>query len=291
LGGTLGESDVSGKIDESGESFKANLSYEFDEDILLYAQWVEGFRLGNVTALLPPSLCDVNNDGILDGTNTSNTDPFFESDSVKNIELGIKWTLLDNRLQINAAAYQVDWDEIPLTVVAGKLPEQAEQICNGGVVSNAGEARSQGLELETTFQLNDSFLINFGGAYTEAELTGVNVGIPFFEGDRLPSSPEYSVNLGLQYEFELSGYAAYARGDYAYVSSFFNLPGELGDEGGDYGQLDLSLGVTVDKFNIDINVQNATNEDALTSVGVVHPDTRAYRLRPRTIGLSIGYHF
>jgi outer membrane receptor protein involved in Fe transport len=279
------------KVKESGTNLKVNLSHQPNEDTMLYAQWAEGFRLGNVTAPPPPSICDVNNDGILDGTNTP-INPFFESDSTENFELGAKLTLLDNRLQINTAVYRVDWHDIPLRVFASALPGQP-QTCFTGITANAGEARSQGLEIEATFQLAENLRINAGGAYTDIELTSVAVGIPpsLSEGDRLPSSPDYNVNLGVQYDFELGGAASYFQADYAYVSEFFNRVGEVGDKGGDYGQLNMSAGIALNNFDIELFAHNLTNEDALTSVGVLYPDTRAYRLRPRVIGLNVGYQF
>ena len=288
--GALGIASGSFKTEESGTIFKTNLSYKPNEDMLAYVRWSEGFRLGDTNRIPSSTLCDVNNDGILDGT-AAPFSPGFDSDSAENYELGVKMSLLDKRLQINAAIYRMDWKGIPLRIFGGKLPEQEEQICFLSVTLNAGEARSQGFELETTYQVNEHLRLSLGGAYTDAELTeDFSIG-GAFSGDRLPSSPDYNVNFGVVYDFDFVSYPSYFQADYAYISEFYNRIGERGDKAGGYGQLNINMGVSVDNFNVDIFLNNLTNEDDLTLVGVLYPDSRAYRLRPRTIGLNLGFQF
>ena len=117
------------------------------------------------------------------------------------------------------------------------------------------------------------------------------MGVGFSEGDRLPGSPEYNLSLGLLYEFELAGNLSYTRGDYAYIGEYYNFPGETGDEAGGYGQLNVSAGININQFTIEVFGHNMTDEDTFTSVDIFSGDTRGYRLRPRTIGMNVGYQF
>ena len=288
--GVFGNTTNAGESDETGTNLKLNLSYQIDEDKLLYAQWSEGFRLGNTNRQLPKSICDVNDDGLLDGT-TAALSSSFDSDTTENFEIGAKLSLLDNRLQVNASIYNIDWNGIPIRVFPGKLPEQEEQICFDGVVVNVAEASSQGFELETRYQVSSDFTVNFSGAYTSVELAKDTPVLGAINGDRLPGTPEYNLNLSFEYDFEISGNPSYLRSSYSYVSDFYKQVGEKGDRGGDYGQVNLSLGVALGQFNVDLFADNLTNEDALTSIGALFPDSRAWRLRPRTIGLNVGYQF
>ena len=79
--------------EEDGTSSKVNLSYRLHDGSLLYTQWAEGFRLGTGITPPPASLCDVNNDGVLDGTSVVFRDSL-ASDTTENIEFGIKTGLV-----------------------------------------------------------------------------------------------------------------------------------------------------------------------------------------------------
>ena len=287
--GVFGDRDVTDDLEESGTNYSVDLSYSPNEDALLYAKWAEGFRLGDARNAPPALQCDVNNDGIFDGSNAP-LKGSFDSDSTETFELGAKLSLLDRRAQINAAAYVIDWSNIPLRVPAGAL-EGEVQTCFTGMIANAGDARSQGFEFDATYQLTDNIRFNVGGSYTHAELTAVDPAVPFHVGERLANSPEYNANVGLQYDVTLFGNESYLRGDYAYVGDYYNLVGEQGDLAGGYGELNINAGTVFDDFTVDVFIRNRTNDDAFTNINVLFPDTRAYRLRPRTVGLNIGYKF
>ena len=103
FGDNLADGGQGGAFEASGNSYKANLSYKTLDDHLVYLQWAEGFRPGNNNTLAPDDLCDVNDDGILDGTSVPMKD-FFDSDVLETVELGVKSQFLENRLQVNAAS-------------------------------------------------------------------------------------------------------------------------------------------------------------------------------------------
>lgn len=288
--GAFGFKDQASAIGETGSIFKSNLSYRPNEDTLLYAEWAEGFRFGGANFAIPESLCDVNGDGLLDGTTAPITSSF-DSDTSENFELGAKFSLLDRRLQVNAAAYTVDWQGIPLRVFPSKLPEQDEQICFASMTINVAEARSQGFEVETTYQLTPNLTLNAGGGYTEVELAEDVAVLNASSGDRLRGTPEYTGHIGLLLDMELLGRPFYFRSDYAYVSTFYEDIGEQGEKGGGYGELNMGVGMSFNQINIDLFGKNLTNEDSITSIGTSAPDTRVWRLRPRTIGLNVSYQF
>ena len=280
--------DITGETDEADTTLKVNLSYVPNDDTLLYVQWAEGFRLGATNFPVIKPLCDVDDNNILDGTSVEIKDGF-GPDTTENIEFGAKLSLMDNRLQVNAAVYQVDWEGIPVFVVGG-TPGDPDRSCFGGLTTNGGVAESKGFELEAIYQLTESLRVNIGGAYTDAEFSEDALGL-INGGDRLVSSPEYNINFGFEYNFDLDGRPSYIRGDYAYIDEFFSKVGEAGEELGDYGQLNLSAGTAINQWSIELYGQNLTDEDAITHADVSVPDSRAYRLRPRTIGLNVAYQF
>ena len=272
--------------DESGETYKVNLTYTPTDDALLYLQWAEGFRLGRPLAPLPSSdLCDPDGDGSIitdDGRVVEHAESL-DSDLLDSFELGGKFSFLENRMTVNASVYHINWEGLPVATT------NVTTACDA--LQNAGEARSQGFELETAFQVTEQFLTEFGVSFVDAELTE-DAGVVGQEGDRLPGSPKYNANISASYEFSLLEKPAYIRGDYAYVGGFYNNLQESGVEAGDYHTLNMKFGMAFDNVNMDIYINNMTDSDEVTWVNsVLSDDGRAYRLRPRTVGLNVSWHF
>lgn len=273
------------KSSEDGTSLKANVSYQADEQTLVYGQWAEGFRLGGPQALFPDA-CDVDEDGIIDGIGVENGKPV-ESDELDSYELGVKTKIFSGRVAVNASVYHIDWEGMPVFVVAP---------CGFSPQVNTGKSESEGIELEVTAQLSDSLAVDFGASYNEAKLTEDVPDVTGFgvNGDDLPGSADYNISLGLEYQFVINGLDSFVRGDYSYVSTFYDNFEETGEASGGYGLINLKAGVAFSQIDVDLFVNNLTDADDFTWVESLYGDLgsqRAYRLRPRTIGLNIGYRF
>ena len=269
---------------QSDTSYKINVSYAPNDDATLYAQWSQGFRLGRAQSPLPPVLCDIDDDGIIDGTNVNNSNLDVDSDYLDSYELGGKFTFNDGRLVINTAVYQGEWTGLPIV--------NFNTDCGIGFVANAGEAITRGVEFESTFFVTDNLQVSVSASHVNAELSKDAPSLGGLDGDRLPGSPEKNASVGVQYNTLVAGSDAYIRSDYAYVGGFYNNLKELGFEAGDYQQLNVRAGVTMNKTSLELFVNNLTDADELTWVssdggGSVHGN----RLRPRTVGLSLGYRF
>lgn len=278
--------------DESGTNFRANLSYKPTEEALLYAGWSQGFRLGKPQAAL--SSCDADSNGIVDGTTISiDSTREVKSDGVDSYEIGGKFTLLDRRVTIDTALFRMDWSDIPVRAIAGSLTTG----CGLLYVTNAGGAKSEGVELQMSFQVTEPLRIDLGGSWIRAQLTEDVPNVPprgVFSGERLPGSPKVNANLGVQYDFHLGRYQAFVRADSTYVGQFYDdILQSPALRSGDYLKLDASARVSIRNLNIDLFVRNLANEDAYTFRGafVGTTDSFGYRLRPRTFGVQLAYRF
>ena len=275
-----GFSSRAAETSEQGTTFKANLAYKVTEDALVYAEWSQGFRIGAPGFAAPAATCDVDNDGILDGTTAPNTSEPLDSDNTDNYELGGKVSFLDGRVAVNAAVFNVEWDGIPVAVVSP---------CGFAVTRNAGEARTRGVEMDAGVLVTPSLRADFGFSYINAELTRDD-DVLGPEGTRLPGSPEFNANFGLEYEFELAGRPAFARSDYAYVGGYRNDIAATFPEAGDYGRWNMRVGASLtEHVSLEVFASNITNEDAITFVDF--SPVRGYRLVPRTIGVELGGRF
>ena len=268
-------------IGVSDISFKAGIDYRATDDALFYASWTEGFRLGNAEAAIPFSECDVDMDGFYDQQpNIPTGDRAIDSDDINTFELGSKAELFDGRLRVSAAAYQTNWNNIPVSV-----PVCADI---AATTVNGGQARVRGIEIETAYEFGNGFALDLSGSWTEGELTNTNsLGA---DGDRLPSTPDFNVNAGLSYEFDLGENPAFVRGSYSYNGTFFGEIGSAGPRFGDYGRVDASAGVQIGDFDLMVFGRNLTNTEAITAIVFSFDNRRSY-LRPRTVGIQLGYNF
>lgn len=112
--GTLLSDPASTPQKEEGFNPKASISYEITPDLRVYALASKGFRFGGA---------NINPDPLLPRN--------FSSDSLWNYELGLRGDALGGALSFDAAAFMIDWSNIPLTVSTS----------NGTIgVLNAGDA-------------------------------------------------------------------------------------------------------------------------------------------------------
>ncbi len=270
---------------EDGSTFKANLSYKPTKDALLYAGWSEGFRLGRPDAGLPAAICDTDNNGIVDGGNLSiESTRTVNPDYLENYEIGGKLALFDRRMVVDTAVYHIKWDGLPIRAIAA---------CGLAYVANVGAATSDGVELQASFAVTEGLRVDFGGGYTKAELSEDAPGLGAREGARLPGSPKVSANLAAQYDFDVAGYKAFVRADSFYTGKFYgDLLQTPAVAAGDYIKVDARAGVAIKNLRLELFVRNLTNEDAYTWRGLsVREPLYGFRMRPRTIGIQVGYDF
>ena len=258
--------------DESDQIFKGAISYAANEDVLIYGQWAQGFRLGKGQG--QPIECT--NAGIEVGG--------IDSDRSDSLELGVKSSWSDGRVILNSAVYSTDWEDIPVFF-------RDEFDCARTV--NAGKANSTGVEIELRALLTDSLVLDLSASTVDATLEDdSSIGE---KGDDLPASADYNANIGIEYGFELGGYRSFARLDYAYVGEYYNNVQETGTPAGGFSQIHLKAGSTIGQFDVDLFVDNVANDDGFTWVEDnftrFSGTSPAYRIRPRTIGVNLSYSF
>src|SRR4029077_1387283 len=259
LTGAFGENLTQPNGGASGTIARGNLSYKPTDATLFYASFSQGFRLGTPQAGLLAARCDVNGDGIVDGTNISiASTKMVKSDKVNNYELGSKLTLLDRHLTIAVDVFRIEWANMPFRELAP---------CGLSFEGNAGAARSQGVEFQATMYLTKAFRIDVGSSFIDAKLTEAAPLLtpPAFEGDLLPGSPKVNSTLGLQYEFNVGGYQAFMRADSIYEGALYgNLQQTPVTRGGDYVKVDATAHIALKDFGFEVFASNLTNSDAFT---------------------------
>jgi len=265
------------KSAEDGWVSKLNVAYKLGAGASLYAQGNEGFRPGGANQVigLPAALTP------------------YEADSLWNYEVGAKTRWLDNAVTVNLAAFRIDWDNMQ---VNGRTPDGAFNF-----ISNAGEARIEGAELEISTTPLPGLELSLSGAYTDAKLTkdqrDPNVNAPGLKGDRIPNVPEYSGAVAAQYEWPLAALTAMIRADVNYVGSSdseFRPNNPNFEHIEDYTLTNVRLGVrdNAADWAAHVFVNNVFDEVAIGRVlSSAFGRDLALSTPPRTIGITLTKEF
>lgn len=264
--------------DEDGWVSKLNVAYKLGDSALLYAQANEGFRPGGANQVigLPAALTP------------------YQADSLWNYEVGAKTGWLDNALTVNLAAFRIDWDNMQVT---GRTRDGAFNF-----ISNAGEARIEGAELEILTLPLPGLELSLSGAYTDAKLTkdqrDPNVNAPGLTGDRIPNVPEYSGAFSARYQWPvMATLTAMVRADVNYVGSSdseFRPNNPNFEHIDDYTLTNVRVGLRNDAngWAAQIFVNNVLDEVAIGRVlSSAFGRDLALSAPPRTIGVNFTKEF
>lgn len=182
------------KRDDSEWTPAISLEYTPTDNLLAYLKYSTGYNAGGFNANL-----------------NSGTNPLsFEPETVEAYEVGLKSQLLDNRVRLNAAVFQLDYNDKQESIFSAAA--------GGFIQGNAGGARSRGFEIELDAILSSSLDLNASVGYADSEYTdyGANTG------NRLANAPEWQASLGLQYTRPItSRLNLVSRGDVFYQDDRF----------------------------------------------------------------------
>ncbi len=281
----IGTSGATNKSQDDDTLPLLTASYTFNEDILGYATYSEGFRTGGTN--------------IIRATSTANDR--YDSDKVINNEIGIKTTLVDGRLVFNMSVFKMTWEDMQLVAADPTI-----DFGWGQVTVNAGEAEIDGVETNFAFAATDR--LKFDGSYShiKTEVTeGASIGddVVISEGEELPLSPENKFSLGAEYGFPIGNTNAYLRLDYSYVDEQTNatqgstlltssglLRGNITTMPS-YEIANLIMGVQGDTWGLKLAINNLADERAITYVPTRWTDGRMYSARPREVVLNFRMNF
>lgn len=302
----------------TGVLFKGNLTYRIGDGSLVYATYSDGFRPGGFNrrpCRVPSAICPTNADFVRLGT--------YVPDKVKNYEIGGKFALLNRSLQVNFAAYQIDWSNIQITVFD-------QNISNQTFTTNLVDARIRGLEGDITWRATDELTLNSAFSYNDSELTKYRKNTQVLRplGGPLALSPKFQFNARLFWEKELaSGLAPFAQVGFHYVGKSISdvidnvdiryqasnptlgyapsipvtyngvlvRPGDViapiqaAQELDSYATFSAALGVSKDEWRIELFGDNLTDERPELYKSGNDGELRTTTSRPRTIGLRFSY--
>lgn len=180
--GMLARYSESGRLSDDFWTGKAALSYEWSPDLTTYASIARGYKSGGYGFYNT-----FMGFGMPRGT-------YAPAETI-SYEIGGRASLFEGRLDLSGAVFFND------------LNDEQIMLYDSATLASANanlDARSQGVELDATWRLDDHWQLGTGLAYTRTEITDVpaaasvvNAGLE--AGDRLPNTPEWAGRLDLGY--------------------------------------------------------------------------------------------
>ena len=213
-------------------------------------------------------------------------DRAFDDEDTMSYELGVKSTLLDATLRINATAFYTEIDDYQ--------SQQQLESGAGTFVSNFGTVETSGLDFYLEALPLPNLTISAGLLYMHKyEVTdGPDKGL------KLPFTAEYSGNLAATLVFPLADGAIYTRADYSYMDDHStNVASESGLQPKDFDDrnlVNLTVGWRNEQWNVSVWGKNITDDEYASQTVVPFPFSAmdAYFLAPpRTYGATLRYDF
>jgi iron complex outermembrane receptor protein len=300
VGGNLKPVSSAGSSTDHPVTPKINLSYSTDGG-LLYATVAKGYRIGGANAVLP-NICAAQ----LASLGVTGTAPPYVSDSVVSYELGAKQRLDDNKLQLEASVFKIDW-----TRIQGVIPLNT---CALSYTGNFGTAVSQGFDLQGEFRPIQGLSINGAMSYTDAHYTqtvfvpGSATQLLAKSGDPLLNTPKWQGDVGAQYTWGIiNNMDAYVRADVNFTDGFFRTYSQtvngfnaLIRNAQSITDGTMRFGVRKDGIDASLFVNNISNNltpqfstvgTTANTFGASAAAIRNGSLRPRTYGMTVTFRY
>ncbi len=261
----------------SGNAFTYLVTPRFriSPDLMVYARFTSGYRPGGN-----------NYNAFLDGV-----PPNYAPDKTTNYELGVKGELFEHALTFDAAAYYIAWKRVQIALISQ----------SGVYDANAGDAKSQGLELSVKARPTTGLTIAFEASLTDAELTqALPASSTAFglAGARLPYSSPFSASLSVDQDIPLPNrWVGFVGGSFSYVgarlSEFTTSASEPRIRFPAYDDLDLRAGARRDTWTYNLFVNNVANRHGVLGGGPNYAESAYYGVyaQPLTVGLSVAKTF
>ncbi len=295
---------------------KLNVTWDLSDDVMTYATLSRSYKSGgfNPIAAESPLLA-------LDPSLAT-----FDPEYINSLELGAKTRLFDNTLQANVTWFYYDYEGL-----------QISKITNQTSLNENFDATIQGFEGEFIWVPDQHWRVSVNLAWLDSELDGgssldpadinglgttenivstpnanvyVGPGCPggvvpcagieqSLDGNTLPNAPEFSVNLGIAYSWQLKGgMDLVAATNYYWQDEFYTRVFNTGNDivdAWDVWNATVTLHGADGRWFAELWGRNLKDDDFVTgqylgdqNVGLA---TNQFLLEPRTWGMTLGYRF
>ncbi len=251
---------------------RLGLTYALRPNVNVYATYMEGFQGQSNTVTLMP------NTGSF--FNTARSANLFEPLRSDLKEVGVKAALMNGRMNLTAAVYEINQRNLLLNANLPAFPDS---------LVTRGAERSRGFELDLAGYILPNWQINVAYSYIDAIIRVDNN--PELVGARKQNTPVHSGNLWTRYNFGSNGFLKdlgvgvgiqHSGAKIPWFTRAFEVPG--------YTLLDMAVYYTPAKTNVQValNINNLTHQTYW--IGAQN-FLRLFPGAPRNTMLTLTYRF
>ncbi|MEH6610669.1 MAG: TonB-dependent receptor [Halioglobus sp.] len=315
--------------DEDAFTFSGNLQWDATDSAMLYASVSTGFKGGGFdeaysgqgSTVRTGSVTTGEPDGGVIETGVDGSILEYDDETVLAYEIGAKMTLADGAANLNIAIFRMEYDDLQVSSLVGDVFQ----------VGNAGEAISQGIEIDGRWILAEGFTVGGALAYLDAtydkfdgatctipqssdplnnpgclaEDGSGNITAPFqrggqdLSGETLLFAPEWSYNINAEWIIPLSGdLEIRTNADVNYTDESYSAldldPNTLHDSSVRVNAR-IALASVDDTWSIALVGKNLTDEEnRVWNNDVPLSDSNSYfgvPERPRSLAIQARYRF
>lgn len=295
---------VAGEFGEDTFDPLLRIQYNASENIGLYASYTGGSKAGGFDIRSN----SVPGSPLVPGRAVGTFK--FDGERAENYEVGakMKW----DRAQFNVSAFRTDYTDLQTNIFDGVL---------SFLVQNAAGAKSQGIEADGRFLVNDNIELYGSGAYLDYKFTDFQQSQCFFQetptsvvggvsfcdrsGARVRFAPEFTGNFGVDFDTNISETLVLdANLNVDYSSKYFvatdNAPSQVQDS---YAKLGGQVGISGGDgtWRVSVIGDNLTNKRIKTGGGTLPLSGTltggtgtgydSLYARPRNITFKLDYNF
>ncbi|WP_408588099.1 TonB-dependent receptor [Novosphingobium sp.] len=271
--------DFSGRASYTKFTPRVSLSFKPTSDHNVYASFSQGFKGGGFDPRgVGVNAPDSNGDGVRSDAEIARY-LSFRPESVDSYEVGYKGNLWNGALFVAFAAFRMDYKDVQIPGSAGCTVGGVSTFC--GIITNAGKARLQGLELEANARLGrdligagDTLRLSGSLGYIDAKYREYVTQIAgkgptdVAKYRKVQNTPEFTGNATLAYATPLGEGDLSLSTTYSYRSKTyqFEVPNPYIDQKG-YGLWDASVVYTAPggRWTLGVHGKNLLDKHYKTS--------------------------
>lgn len=258
------------------------LNFDFTPGSTVYAQYATGYRAGYG-----------NNAQVVSLGVPADVGP----EHVKNYEIGYKGQLLNRRLNLSAAVFYMDYEDLQVPALIDINDPINPFGFTLGYDVNAGSAHTQGFELEGSALVSDKLRFDAGVGYTKAIIDNAEISNVAYQDFRIPNVRPWTVKAAATYTTPFTqGLEATYRLDYTWQDKMHwrGLDSDAGYFINSFQTVNVSATLAANgTWSASAYVDNVLDEKYYESIGWVDVGYRGRMVYtpPRLFGVRLTYQF